>query len=52
MDQFPPNDLPALRRDLLFPPDLARLEPAKRTERPPASWRSTGRSASGPTADS
>jgi len=35
MDQFPPDDLPVLRRDLLFPPDLARLEPAKRTEHPP-----------------
>ena len=35
MDQIPSDDLPALRRDLLFPPNLARLEPATRTEHPP-----------------
>ena len=35
MDQIQPDDLPALRRNLLLPPDLAQLEPAKRMVHPP-----------------
>ena len=37
MDALPPaaDTLPALRRDLLAPPDLARLEPSTRADHPP-----------------
>ncbi len=35
MDEPAPDDMPALRREFLVPPDLSRLEPATRADHPP-----------------